>query len=93
MFGNGRKTIGVFVPRIYREFQINNCRGICKQAKELGYNVAFFSKFTENSDTRFGQGERMIAELPDYKLLEGVILITSSILENKLHEEVIAHIE
>ena len=93
MFGNGRKTIGVFVPRIYNEFQISICRGICKQAKELGYNVAFFSKFTENSETMFGYGERMIAELPDYKLLEGVILITNSILKNKLNEKVKAHID
>ena len=41
----------------------------------------------------FGYGERMIAELPDYKLLEGVILIKSSILKNKLNEKVKLHID
>ncbi len=93
MFGNGRKTIGVFVTKIYRDFQENVCRGICKRAKELGYNVAFFSRFTEHDESKFAFGERNISELPNYKFLDGVILVGSSIKPSRFHEKVKKHID
>ena len=94
VFGNGRKTIGVFVTRIFNESQDNICRGICRQAKDFGYNVALFSKFDNNTSSKFfNQVEDKMAYLPDYSRLDGIILISSATTPNKFEEYVKQNIE
>ena len=75
MFGNGRKTIGVFITQVHQEFQEILCKGICKRAKELGYNVAFFANFLGYGEFEYEVGERNIARLPKYQDLDGIIII------------------
>ena len=75
MFGNNRKTIGVFATQLNREFQENLSRGICKRAKELGYNVAFFANFLGYDEIQFEIGERSLADLPRYEKFDGIIMM------------------
>lgn len=75
MFGNDRKTIGVFVTQEYNESQKILTRGICMRAKDLGYNVAFFTNFLAYDEVEYEKGERSIADLPEYDDLEGIILL------------------
>lgn len=75
MFGNNLKTIGVFVTQEYQEFQRTLTRGICMRAKELGYNVAFFTNFLAYEEYEYEIGERSIADLPKYEMLDGIILL------------------
>ncbi|MDF2485431.1 MAG: hypothetical protein K0R46_1599 [Herbinix sp.] len=75
MFGNGRKTIGVFITQVHQEFQEILSKGICKRAKELGYNVAFFANFLGYGEFQYELGERSIALLPRYQDLDGIIIL------------------
>jgi diguanylate cyclase (GGDEF)-like protein len=75
MFGNGRKTIGVFITQIHQEFQETLSRGISKRAAELGYNVAFFSNFLGHGEFQYEIGERGITFLPRYQELDGIIIL------------------
>ncbi len=78
MFGNGRKTIGVFVSQLHQEFQQELCQGICDRAKEIGYNVACFTNFLVYGESAYDNGERNIAELPHYEDLDGIVLMPDS---------------
>lgn len=80
MFGNGRKTIGVFVTQIHQEFQDTLSRGICCRAKELGYNVAFFTNFVGYGEFQYEIGEHRIAELPSYENLDGIIIVPDTMI-------------
>ncbi len=75
MFGNGRKTIGVFVTQVYQEFQETLSKGISERAKELGYNVAFFTNFLGYGEFEYETGERSITTLPCYEELAGIIIV------------------
>ena len=75
MFGNGRKTIGVFITQVHQEFQEVLSKGICKRAEELGYNVAFFANFLGYGEFQYEIGERSIALLPRYQDLDGIIIL------------------
>ncbi len=75
MFGNSRKTIGVFITQVYQEFQEELSKGISKRAKELGYNVAFFSNFLGYGGFEYEAGEQSIALLPRYQDLDGIIIL------------------
>lgn len=90
MFSNKRKTIGVFICRGARYFQKTLCEGILKQASKLGYNVAIFSSFGEYGESQdFGNGESLIASLPPYEELDGVILALDTIDVACLKEQII----
>lgn len=71
---SGRKTIGVFVTQVNQEYHDALSRGICDYAKKLGYNVAFFSNYLGYGEYQYEQGERNIADLPDYRYFDGVII-------------------
>lgn len=75
MLGNNRKTIGVFVTQQFQEYQAIIGNGICSRAEELGYNVAFFTNFLGYGDFQYEIGERSIADLPNYDMLDGIILL------------------
>jgi diguanylate cyclase (GGDEF)-like protein len=75
MFENNRKTIGVFITQVHQEFQEVLSKGICKRAKELGYNVAFFANFLGYGEFEYEVGERSIALLPRYQDLDGIIIL------------------
>lgn len=75
MINNGRKTIGVFVTQMFQEFQDTVSKGICERARELGYNVAFFTNFLGYGEILYEDGERSIADLPRYEDLDGIIIL------------------
>jgi len=93
MFGNGRKTIGVFATQIHQEFQETLSRGICKRAKELGYNVAFFTNFLGYGEFKYETGEKNIADLPRYEDLEGVIIVPDTMLVQGFEKSIRANLE
>lgn len=74
MFGNNRKTIGVFTTQAQEEYQDNVCRGIMKRAGELDYNVAIFTNFGGSRQQAYDSGEFQIINLPDYNELDGAII-------------------
>jgi len=82
MFSNNRKTIGVFIEQVYAEFQQGVCKGISSRAKELNYNVAFFTNFGGYGQPSYDIGESNIAKLPNFEELDGII-ITPDTLEVK----------
>jgi diguanylate cyclase (GGDEF)-like protein len=93
MLGNERKTIGVFVTLAYQEYQDILGRGIAKRAKELGYNVAFFSNFVGYGELKYEQGELSIVNLPGYDKLDGIILLPDTMFLNGFKEAVIEKIK
>jgi len=86
MFSNGRKTIGVFVSRVHLEYQTNLSRGISSRARELGYNVAFFTHIEGYGQTNKDAGEQSIAHFPIYENFAGIITAPSSMAENELEK-------
>ncbi len=73
MFGNNRKTIGVFILGLVNYYQSQLYTAITKAGKELDYNIAVFSGYDIQNDDVM-EGEIGILELPDYENLDGVIL-------------------
>lgn len=92
MLGNNRRTIGVFVTRVYQEYQDNLGRGISKRASELGYNVAFFSNFFGHGELKYEQGEQSIANLPRYEDLDGIIILPDTMSVHGFRESILENI-
>lgn len=92
MLGNSRKTIGVFVTQVYQEYQDMLSRGIIVRARELDYNVAFFTNFLGYGDFNYEAGEQSMANLPMYEDLDGVILLKDTMFvagfEQKIRENI-----
>lgn len=74
MLGNNKKTIGVFISQVNGDFQDALSRGIISKARELDYNVAFFTSFGGYGHLTYDQGELAITDLPDYESLDGIII-------------------
>lgn len=87
MFGNGKKTIGVFVSHANEEHQTNLIKGIISKAKELDYNTAIFVDFCGEGLIGYDNGEIQIVNLPEYEELDGVILATDTIRISQLEEK------
>lgn len=75
MLGNSKKTIGVFVSQAYQEYQDMLSRGIISRARDLDYNVAFFTNFPGYGDFNYEAGEKCMADFPMYEDLDGIILL------------------
>ncbi len=92
MFGNGRKTIGVYVTQIHLEYQDKVSRGICERAKELGYNVAFFTNYMGYGEKQYEIGENSVADLPKYEDFDGIILMPDTMyvegFEQKIRDNI-----
>ncbi len=79
MLDNGRRTIGVFISQVNSEFQEVLSRGISTRAKELNYNVAFFTNFGGYGQPQYDSGECQIAEIPCYEDLDGIIIVPDTL--------------
>lgn len=92
MFKNGRKTIGVFISQINTEFQDVLSRGISTRAKELDYNIAFFTNFGGYGQPVYDLGEYKIADLPYYEDLDGIVMVPETFavqgLEARIKEQI-----
>jgi diguanylate cyclase (GGDEF)-like protein len=93
MFGNKRRTIGVFVTQEHQETQRALTKGICMRAKELGYNVAFFTCFSEYTEEQYESGEISIADLPWFETFDGIILLPDIWYREALLEKVFRNIK
>ena len=72
MFGNGRKTIGLFIFSSYEQYQQEICHGIAEQAYKKGYNVAVFNSFGRYGDNvEYFEGEARIFA-PDHHISAGL---------------------
>ncbi len=92
MFLNGRKTIGVFVSQANAEFQEDLGRGISIRARDLNYNVAFFTNFGGYGQNEYDAGEIKISDLPDYSKLDGIILAPDTMAVEGLEQQIRNHI-
>jgi diguanylate cyclase (GGDEF)-like protein len=93
MFRNNRKTIGVFATQINQEFQKVLIRGISKKAKELGYNVAFFTNFLGYGEIQYEVGERSIADLPVYQDLDGIVILPDTMYVEGFEQRILENIK
>jgi diguanylate cyclase (GGDEF)-like protein len=87
MFGNNKKTIGVFISQVNEEYQDNVSRGIMAKAKELDYNVAFFTNFGGFGQQAYDLGELQIADLPVYEDLDGIIITPDVMVLRNLEDQ------
>ena len=79
MFGNGRKTIGLFIFSSYEPYQQEICHGVAEQAYAKEYNVAVFNSFGRYGDNvEYFEGEARIFDLPDYSKFAGIVLATDT---------------
>ncbi len=93
MFGNNRKTIGVFTSQVNDEYQDTLSKGIMTKAKELDYNVAFFTNFGGFGQHSYDMGEAYIASLPIYEALDGIIITPDVMILPGLEETYIKNIK
>lgn len=84
VLGNNKKTIGVFISHVKSDFQEALSKGIITKARELDYNVAFFTNFGGFGLQAYDKGELLIADLPDYEKLDGIIITPDIILLENL---------
>lgn len=93
MYGNKRRTIGVFLERAKSEFQNKLSQGIITKAEELGYNVAVFSCYGNyGQNDRYFEGDQNLWELPPYEELDGIIMALDTMDEKASRENVLSHV-
>ena len=92
MFQNAKKTIGVFVSLVYDEYQKHLSNGISIRAQELDYNVAFFTNFGGYDQNDYDEGELLIADLPCYEDLDGIIITPDTMAADGLEQKIRDHI-
>lgn len=92
MFGNKRKTIGVFISELVNFYQSQLYTAVTKAGKELNYNVAVFSCFSiQNEDVM--EGEMRILELPDYESMDGIILALDTMGNHEMRRRIVEKIK
>lgn len=92
MFGNKRKTIGVFISGLENYYQSRLYTAITKAGKELNYNVAVFSCYDiHNADVM--EGEMGILELPDYENMDGIILALDTMENPEMRRRVVEKVK
>lgn len=75
MINNGRKTIGVFITNVEEGYSSIICKGITSKAKELNYNILFFTSYgVFGKDNIYSRGEFNIINVPNYDRLDGIII-------------------
>lgn len=92
MLNNGRNTIGVLISQVNSEFQDALSIGIMTRAKELNYNVAFFTNFGGYGQNNYDKGEFKIADLPCYEDLDGIIIVPETYAVRGLEDRIREHI-
>ncbi len=93
MFNNGRKTIGVFISQVNSEFQETLSRGISTRARELNYNVAYFTNFGGYGQSLYDSGEIKIADVPNYEDFDGIIIVPDTLAVQGLEAKIRKHID
>lgn len=92
LFNNGRKTIGVLISQVNSDFQDVLSIGIMTRAKELNYNVAFFTNFGGYGQNNYDKGEIRIADLPCYEDFDGFIIVPETYAIRGLEDRIRDHI-
>lgn len=91
MFGNHRKTIGVFINRSEMEFQQELIQGLVSEALELGFNVAFMDSYgIRESKSMYDYYESAIVNFAPMEEFDALIVALDTfdtpILRSKLIE-------
>lgn len=87
MLGNKKKTIGVFISQVNGDFQDAISKGIITKARELDYNVAFFTNFGGYGQHTYDMGEVWITDLPHYEELDGIIITPDTMVLKLLESQ------
>ncbi len=94
MYGNKRKTIGVFLERAASEFQNRLCQGVITKAEELGYNVAVFTSYGNyGHNDRYFEGDQQLWDLPPYEDLNGVVLALDTMEEMESRKNLLKRVK
>jgi diguanylate cyclase (GGDEF)-like protein len=80
VLGSKRKAIGVLISEVNHEFQDNLSKGIITKAKELDYNIAFFTNFGGYGQSAYDIGEAEISKLVNYEELDGIIIAPDTLV-------------
>ncbi len=73
-----------------KSFQKSLCEGITKRAKELDFNVAFFTGFFVGESK---WGERAIFNLADYRQLAGIVIALGTFQDKTIADDLVKQIE
>ncbi len=87
MFSNKRKTIGVILEAVFLEFANEVSKGIIQEAEDNGYNVALFCLYGQYANNfEFSISDRKILDLVPYEDLDGLVILTDTILQTPTKE-------
>jgi diguanylate cyclase (GGDEF)-like protein len=87
------RNIAVVVAGIDEEYQHNIIRGINKAARENNMNVAYFAAFGGMlASKKYDIGEYSIYRLIDFTRFDGVLLMTNTICDPDVREQIIERV-
>ena len=75
----GKPKIAVFLNGIGHYYQHAICKGIARQAEELGFSVLFFASDVRYIVNENNEGELILFTLPDMHDFDGIIVATNTI--------------
>lgn len=92
---NKRKTVGVFLCSITSEQKKELCRSISRAAKDLDYNVIFFSFIgTIGADYQnYAQNEHKMLDIIPFDELDGIIFDNSNSFTDDIKNKIMSHIK
>ena len=94
MANDNIKEIAVIVAGIDEEYQYNIIRGINDFTSSHNINTSYFAAFGGMlSSKRFDAGEYSIYKLINYKLFDGAVLMTNTICDQEVKENIIKEIQ
>lgn len=89
-----RKLIAVFTSQADSTYQKNILTGIMEEAIANDINVAVFSSFIkEGTPDTFRMGERNIYNLPNFSLIDAVIIVPDTIKFSGVNEDLLTQIK
>lgn len=94
MFGNGKKTIGMFVCKTPEYFQRTVCKAMADLAEQWDYNLIIFSTFGEyDNNQEYITGECNMLEIPCFEKLDAVVLLLDTFDIPGMEEKLLNQLE
>ncbi len=89
-----RKKIALMISRVPAEYQNVLSSNIARKAAEYGYYTLVYNTFGGyGGNTAYELGEQIVAEMPDYETLDGIILAIDTIDEEGLAGRIIENVK
>ncbi len=95
MYGNDRKTIGLFACNLPESFQRRFCQSFAQKAEKKNYNLAVFSNFGGyDNNLEYITGESHILDIPYYEELDAIVLLLNVYdIPKELVEKLMNHLQ